>query len=82
MQFQIGSTRPTNLATDAILFGVHGKGGRRSPAWRALNQAIGGGLDSLLKLQGWSGTPGELVSFPAPDDAHSVTPWATSPITW
>lgn len=66
MQFQIGSTRPSNLATDAILFGVHGKGGRRSPAWRALNQAIGGGLDSLLKLQGWTGAAGELVSFPAP----------------
>ena len=66
MQVQIGSTRPANLATDALLFGVHGKGGRRSPAWQALNQAIGGGLDGLLKLQGWRGRAGELVAFPAP----------------
>ncbi len=66
MQVQIGSTRPSNLATDALLFAVHGKGGRRSAAWQALNQAIGGGLDGLLKLCGWSGRAGELVAFPAP----------------
>jgi leucyl aminopeptidase len=66
MNVQIGSTRPGNLATDALLVALHGKGGRRSPAWQALNQAIGGGLDGLLRLQGWSGRAGELVSFPAP----------------
>ena len=67
MQVQIGSTRPSNLGTDAVLFAVHGKGGRRSAAWQSLNQSIGGGLDSLLRLQGWKGGAGELVAFPAPD---------------
>ncbi len=66
MQVQVGSTRPSNLSTDVAVFGWHGKGGRRSAAFVALNQAIGGGLDSLLKLQGWSGRPGEVTSFPAP----------------
>ncbi len=66
MQVEVGSTQPANLSTDILLFAVHGKGGRRSPAWTALNRAIGGGLATLLELQGWKGTSGQTVSFPAP----------------
>jgi leucyl aminopeptidase len=49
-----------------LVVGVYGKGGRRSAAFLALNQAIGGGLESLLKLQGWSGKTGDFVHVPAP----------------
>jgi leucyl aminopeptidase len=66
MQVTVGSTRPSNLSTDVAVFGWYGRGGRRSAAFNSLNQAIGGGLDSLLKLQGWGGKPGEVISFPAP----------------
>ena len=66
MQVQIGRTSPSNLATDALVFAFFGKGGRRSPSWLALNKSIGGGLDSLLKVQGWKGKAGEMTSFPAP----------------
>ncbi len=66
MHIELGSTRPENLSTDVLVFGIHGKGGRRSAAWRSLNTAIGGGLERLLRLQSWSGRPGEVVSFPAP----------------
>ncbi len=66
MQVEVGSTRATNLSTDILLFAVHGKGGRRSPAWNALNKAIGGGLASLMEIQGWKGRAGQLISFPAP----------------
>ena len=66
MQVEVGSTKPNNLSTDILLFAVHGKGGRRSPSWNALNKAIGGGLGGLLELQGWKGKQGQIVSFPAP----------------
>jgi leucyl aminopeptidase len=67
MQVQIGRTSPSNLATDTLVVGFFGKGGRRSPAWSALNRAIGGGLEGLLRVQGWKGKPGETLAFPAPD---------------
>jgi len=66
MQVEVGSTQPANLSTDILLFAVYGKGGRRSPAWGALNRAIGGGLATLLELQGWKGKAGQTISFPAP----------------
>lgn len=66
MQVEVGSTQPGNLSTDLLLFAVHGKGGRRSPAWSALNKSIGGGLAALMELQGWKGKPGQVVAFPAP----------------
>lgn len=66
MHVQIGRTSPSNLSTDVIAFGCFGAGGRRSPAWSALREAVGTGLDALLKVQGWKGKPGEVVSFPAP----------------
>ena len=67
MQVHVGSTRPANLSTDVAVFGWYGKGGRRSAAFVALNQAIGGGLETLLKTLGWSGKAGETAVFPAPD---------------
>ncbi|MBJ95455.1 MAG: leucyl aminopeptidase [Rickettsiales bacterium] len=66
MQVEVGSTQASNLSTDILVFAVHGKGGRRSPAFSALNRAIGGGLSTLLEIQGWKGRAGQLVSFPAP----------------
>jgi len=66
MQIQVGATRPANLSTDVLVVGVFGKGGRRSAAWKVINSAVGGGLETTLKLQGWSGKPGELVHVPAP----------------
>ncbi|HCP48069.1 MAG TPA: leucyl aminopeptidase [Deltaproteobacteria bacterium] len=66
MQVQVGSTQAANLSTDILVFGVQGSGGRRSPAWKALNAVLGGGLNSLLKIQGWKGKAGEMASFPAP----------------
>jgi leucyl aminopeptidase len=66
MQVEVGSTQPSNLSTDILLFAVHGKGGRRSPAWGLLNKTMGGGLTALMDLQGWKGRAGETVAFPAP----------------
>jgi leucyl aminopeptidase len=66
MQIEAASSQPSRVPTDVLVFGVYGRGGRRSPAWEALNRAIGGGLASLLKVQGWNGKPGEVAAFPAP----------------
>ena len=66
MQTTFGSTRPGNRATDVLALAIFGKGGRRSAAWKAVNTAAGGGLDALLKLQGWKGKPGSTVVVPAP----------------
>ena len=71
MQVQIGRTSPGNLSADAAVFAFFGKGGRRSPAWQALNKAIGGGLETLLRLQGWKGKAGEVTSFPAPEGVRA-----------
>lgn len=62
----LGSTRPANLGTDVLVLGVYGKGGRRSPAMQAVNQAVGGGLETMLKLAGFTGKVGEIVHLPAP----------------
>ncbi len=67
MQIQVGSTQPENFRTDILVLGVYGRGGRRSPAFQTVNQAIGGGLATLLKLQDWKGKPGEFACFPAPE---------------
>ncbi len=66
MRCSLGSTHPENLSTDLLVVGVYGKGGRRSPAFAAVNQAVGGGLESMLKLQGWTGKAGDFVHIPAP----------------
>ena len=66
MQVQVGSTQLSNLSSDLLVVGVFGKGGRRSEAWKTLNRALGGGLESLLELQGWKGKQGDVVTFPAP----------------
>ena len=54
MQVQVGSTQLSNLSSDLLVVGVFGKGGRRSEAWKTLNRALGGGLESLLELQGYA----------------------------
>jgi len=66
MQVQVGSTQLSNLSSDLLVVGVYGKGGRRSEAWKILNRALGGGLESLLEIQGWTGKDGDVVTFPAP----------------
>lgn len=66
MQVTVGSTKVGNLSTDVLVAAVYGKGGRRSPVFRAVNTAIGGGLASLLEISGWSGKAGEVVAIPAP----------------
>jgi len=66
MQVQVGSTQLSNLSSDLLVVGVYGKGGRRSEAWKVLNRALGGGLESLLEVQGWQGKPGDVITFPAP----------------
>lgn len=66
MQVQVGSVSPANHSTDLAVFGFYGRGGRRSPAWTALNRAIGGGLGSTLEALGFRGKGGEVVTFAAP----------------
>jgi len=71
MQVQVGSTQLSNHSSDLLVLGVFGKGGRRSEAWKTLNRALGGRLESTLEIQGWKGKPGEVVTFPAPGRVRS-----------
>ncbi len=66
MQVQVGSVSPSNHSTDLAVVAFYGRGGRRSPAWTALNRAIGGGLATTLEALGFRGKGGEAVTMAAP----------------
>lgn len=66
MQFEVGATRPANLASDVFVLGFFGKPGRSSAAWREVHAAWGRGLESRLKLGGWTGRPFEVGAVADP----------------
>ena len=69
MNIEVAATKPRNITTDILVFGLVGRGGT-SDGWKALRRVLGGNPLPQLELEGWKGKAGDFVVFHAPPRAN------------